>query len=329
MLFSAYLQNAMTNTLTVIGNYLFGWTVISLAVSWCLALVYPLMLRSMAESSAERASFFTLIYSLLAPLSAVFALIILSLPELAFPFISEHCHDAICSPHTLHMTTDTVEGVLAVFVVVLMLSGFVVLMARQLHRSRRHVKTLSSLSEPGSASYLVVESPHHMAWCAGFLKPQVFLSSGLVDVMDARQLRLILAHEQTHAFRRDNLRKWVLQWVTIAWPRGRKQRIRQNFSNYSEHICDLVAARCEKGVTELAQVIETLATCNGDASKPMNSLNHHRQQRIAALQRELHLQQGEGKQSYVKPAAFVACSWLIATMSAIHFGHPLLECLSR
>lgn len=323
----------MSNTITHIANYLFGWTVITVGVSWFLALAYPLLLRSLTGATAERGSLFTLVYSLVAPLAAVFALIILSLPELAFPFISEHCHDAVCSPHTLHMTTDTVEGILAVLAVVIVLTGLIALMAEQLHRSRARLKTLSGLSQPGSASYLIVDSPKTMAWCAGLLKPQVFLSSGLVGAVSAQQLRLIVAHEQTHAIRRDNLRKWVLHWVTIAWPSGRKLLIRRNFSNYSERICDLVAVRSEEGVTELSDIVETLATCDVGvestaATKIKNYDEQQRQQRIAALESELRLQRAEG-QNYFKPVAFITSFWLIAIMTAIHFGHPLLEWLSR
>ncbi|MBU0536927.1 MAG: M48 family metalloprotease [Gammaproteobacteria bacterium] len=323
----------MSSTLTSIGNYLFGWAVITLALSWILAIAYPLFLRVLATGSAQQASRFTLLYALLPPAAAVLALIILSLPALAFPFVAYHCHDAICTPHTLHMTTDTLEGIISVIAVVAILTGLCVLIATQLISSRKRLQAMRDLSEAHPANYRLVDSPDHLAWCAGLLRPQVYLSSGLLTSLSAEQLRIIVAHEQTHAIRRDNLRKWLLYWATLVWPKKIRQGIRQNFSNYSEHICDLVAAQPERGDRSLNTVIETLTAAYSKHSGSMsNGDGHPQEKRIIALERELYLQTLAFESRsvvYVLLGLFTATIWLITIIGAIHFGHPLLEWLSQ
>jgi hypothetical protein len=143
----------MTSTLTSIGNYLFGWTVITLVLSWLLAIGYPLFLRVLATASAQQASRLTLIYTLLPPAATVLSLIILSLPAQSFPFVADHCHDAVCTPHTLYMTSDTLVGLVSVIAVIAVLTGLFALMTTQLINSRKRLQALALNTR--SVSYLL------------------------------------------------------------------------------------------------------------------------------------------------------------------------------
>ncbi len=327
----------MSDPLITIAHYLFGWTLITLALSWLLAGIYPLFSRSLSKLNAMRASFFTLLYSLLPLAAASLTLIALSLPNLAFSFVADHCHGALCTPHTLYMTTDTIEGIVFIAFAVTALTSVFVLMINQLLNSRKHLQALASLSEAGSQSYLLVDSRQRLAWCAGLLKPQVYLSKGLVDTLTAQQMRVIMAHEQMHVLRRDNLRKWFLYWATIAWPTVQKRRVRLNFTNYSECICDFAAAQVNQGKLDLNAVIDALVNCYSNATDTRtktraSDADFQLQQRIRTFEHELDLQVSNSKKSdidYLKSGFFIAGIWTIAVITAIHFGHPLLEWLSK
>ena len=292
----------MNSTLGNIGNYLVGWTLITLVLSWLFALTYPLLLRVLNTSGAQQASRATLIYVLLPPAAAILALLILSVPELAFPLVSTHCHETLCTPHTLHMSTDTLEGIVSVFSVVIVLTGLCTLITTQLIHSRKRLRILRDLSEDNSPKYRLIDSPEHIAWCAGLLRPQIFISSGLIASLSAEQLRVVLIHEKTHAIRRDNLRKWLLYWATFTWPKHHK----------------------------LNALIDTLASTDFIGLAPLTK-NKHQRKRVTALQRELHLQNASSSSKNISrllPEFLIAAIWLLSVITAVHFGHPLLEWLS-
>ncbi len=311
----------MSDILAAIADSLFGWTVITLILSWILAGSYPLFARSVSRSNALRGSQFTLVYGLLAPAAATVALIVLSLPTLAFPLINAHCHGGVCAPHSLHMSTETLEGIASVAAAVVALTVMGMLMTAQLVNSRQWLRSLKGLSQAGAPSYRVMDSNEPLAWCAGLLRPVVYVSSSLVNTLSKQELQLILAHENAHALRRDNLRKWLLHWATLCWPAPLKRRIRLDHSNYNERVCDVAAALGERSPVPLKSLIETLSHCQNQ--------RYQQRQRINDLAREL----GSGSQQQGSAATLTllfitVVVYITITISAIHFGHPLLEWLA-
>lgn len=324
------LPTTMSNSLTMVANYLFGWTVLTIALSWLIAGTYPLVSRVLANCKAESAAFFTLLYGMLAPTAATTALILLSMPALAFPFITDHCHGSTCAPHTLHITTNTAEGIVTVAIAVTLLMGVFTFMLIQLFSSRRQLRVLSHLSEAGATAYRVVEGPDHIAWCAGLLRPQVYLSRGLIESLTPRQVQIILAHELTHAIRKDNLRKWGIHWSTLAWPALVKAQIRQDLSNYHERICDLAAARINKDQLNKDELISTLIAYHAGTKQSVKSMDQITlQQRLASFYRVPSLKQSDQLISELKPMGIITGAWLTAAILALHIGHPLLEWLSQ
>jgi len=320
----------MSNALTIVANYLFGWTVLTIALSWLLAGAYPPVSRVLANGKAESAATLTLLYGLMAPAAATTALIFLSLPKIAFPIITDHCHGSNCAPHTLHITTDTAEGIVTVTIAVTLLMGVLTFMLIQLFSSQRQLRVLSQLSEAGASSYRVVESPNHIAWCTGLLRPQVFLSSGLINSLTPKQIQSILAHELTHAIRKDNLRKWVMHWSTLAWPKLIKAQIRQDLSNYHERICDLAATTVNKEQINKDELINTLIAYHAGTKKSVDPTDQILlQQRLAFLDCETSRKQSDGSMSELKPISIIIGVWLTVAIVALHFGHPLLEWLSQ
>jgi Zn-dependent protease with chaperone function len=80
---------------------------------------------------------------------------------------------------------------------------------RQVGATRRYLAAL----QPSAARFEVdgvrchlIDSSEQHAFCAGYLRPRVYLSRGARDELDLDELRAVLAHESHHAARRDPLR---------------------------------------------------------------------------------------------------------------------------
>jgi len=59
----------------------------------------------------------------------------------------------------------------------------------------------------GAGEVVCVDSPASSAFCAGLLRPRVFVTSGMVASLAGDELDAVLVHEAEHARRRDPLRR--------------------------------------------------------------------------------------------------------------------------
>ena len=305
----------------------------TLVLSWVFAGTYAFFSRSFSRVKATHAAWYTLVYGLMAPVTASLTLMILFLPTLASPLVADHCHGVMCVPHTLQMSIETFNGMLTVMLMVILLLCVAIVMIAQSLSGGRRLQALSDLSEGGAGGYRVVDNPAAIAWCAGLFRPQVYVSSGLVNTLSEQQMQLVLAHELAHALRRDNLRKWFLHWATIAWPRSFKQRIRQDFADYTEQVSDLAAVHICQEKKELPALIKLLDNCcSSKARQRVPEYQARLQQRIEMLERELERRAKKHthkKKSSLIPGYIVASMCFASVVMAVHFGHPLLEWLSR
>jgi Zn-dependent protease with chaperone function len=78
--------------------------------------------------------------------------------------------------------------------------------ARELAASRRFRRWLEARERELLDEALVIDDERPRAFCAGLLKPRVYVSTGAVALLDKAALRAVMAHEQHHARRRDPLR---------------------------------------------------------------------------------------------------------------------------
>ena len=80
---------------------------------------------------------------------------------------------------------------------------------RQVRATRRYLAALrpsaAGFEIDGVHCHLIDSSEPH-AFCAGYLRPRVYLSRGAWDELDPDELRAVLAHESHHVRRRDPLR---------------------------------------------------------------------------------------------------------------------------
>lgn len=83
---------------------------------------------------------------------------------------------------------------------------------RALRAERRLLRALAPVAGPEHGPGVrVFAGREPVAFCAGLLRPRVYVSTGLVAALGAEQLAAVLAHEQHHRRTRDPLRLAVVQ----------------------------------------------------------------------------------------------------------------------
>jgi hypothetical protein len=141
---------------------------------------------------------------------AVIALIVAAIGEALFShaparLVDESHWDVIRSAATLGSVGTVALGSLSLAVV---LAGAESLW-RQWRRSRVFVRGLRPVGRFSSA--IVIADSRPLAFCTGLRSPRVFLSTGTIELLDARQLHAVLAHEAHHRDRRDPLRLFAVR----------------------------------------------------------------------------------------------------------------------
>ncbi len=210
----------------------------------------------------------------------------------------------------------------------LLLTGIVLtITGSRMLKTRRRLRLLQSLSDSGDPMFRLVETPNPLACCAGLLKPQIFISRGLLESLNRDQLNCVLEHEREHARRRDNLRKSILHMATLLWLPAQKQRVRRDFSNDNERACDLGAAAIDAAGREHASLITSIEHFPG-MRRSGGAETHRRRERIG------HFMEGEQLpecrvSGHYKITGALLLAWPALILTTTYYGHPVLEWLSR
>lgn len=78
--------------------------------------------------------------------------------------------------------------------------------ARELAAARRFGRRIADVAPLRRGDALVIHDERPRAFCAGLFRPQVYVSSGAVAMLDELALDAVLVHERHHARRRDPFR---------------------------------------------------------------------------------------------------------------------------
>jgi Zn-dependent protease with chaperone function len=159
-----------------------------------------------------------------------------------------------------------------VFVVVVVLAaGFLVVVrtgwtALQLSRSLRHLPRARRPDDLERQGVECLTSSAPTAFCAGALRPRVYVTDSLIDLLNPSALAAVIAHEQAHAQRHDPLRRSVLVALSgllldapwVLW-------LRNHYGEQAEISADRAAATLV-GASAVADALTTLAM-GGDEAK--------------------------------------------------------------
>lgn len=311
---------------------LFSWIVITVLLSWLLAAAYPILRRSLLNCPASLRASLTLLLGLTPGLLALTVLLIYSSEYWATYFIAAHCHDTTCGPHTLHMPVSTKFGFASLSFAMGTFLLISLLILRQIINSQRYLQMLKHFSHGGpDLNYRIIETDTPVAWCAGMLHPQIYLSRGLLKKLSPKQLDTVLAHEHAHLIHRDNIRKQLLHWSTVVWPRPIAAYIRKDFAQDIEVVCDVSAAlRCKQGKQSIDNTMSLIHDyCSeGNIENGMQECS----MRLSLLQREVRLLRGElGGNQVLKCRLLLntAVIGVVLLLGTAYFSHPLIEWLSR
>ena len=132
---------------------------------------------------------------------------------------------------------------------------------RSLYRQlRAHKRFMAALSPTRSlvvaaTPVTVVEGEAPRAFCAGFLRPRVYLSKGAVALVPAAQLEAVVAHERHHLRHRDPLRMLCARVVRDAlFFLPLLRRLERRYAALAEIAADEAAVR-ERGPRTLASAL--------------------------------------------------------------------------
>jgi Zn-dependent protease with chaperone function len=109
------------------------------------------------------------------------------------------------------------------------------------------------------------------AFCAGALRPRVYVTDSLVDLLDAPALAAVIAHEQAHAQRRDPLRRSLLAALSDLMLRAPWVLWLRNWHHEHAEISADRAAALLVGPSTVADALSTLATRGSNVSAEATS----------------------------------------------------------
>ena len=172
--------------------------------------------------------------------------------------ISGTTWDVPSAASVLEACTAILPGLGVSGIVTLMLAGLSVVVTfltlrsamRRVRASRRFLRHLHVLErrEDGAGTTVVFDDPAAMAFCAGLLRPRVYLSTGTLEVLDEAELAAVLAHERHHAAQRDPLRLFVAGVISDGlFFAPALRRLAHRYGDLAELAADRAAVRAQAG----------------------------------------------------------------------------------
>ncbi len=245
----------------------FLWMLMLLvAAGWLMAgMVTTGLLRLL--SSATRAGinrrrlWLLALLPVLLPLSVAAAIALLGTGK-SLGWLPDHC--LYHAPHHPHFCFEHLPNLLLsyphAFVAVLLLGLLLHLAGRQAShqwRQAREVATLRALAS-GQRRLKVLDHDRVTAFAAGLRRPGIFLSRGLLDRLNKRDQRIVVAHEAAHIRHRDLWLNALFEGLLRLHLPGTAARLRRRWRQaLEERADDRVAARF--GRTAVAATLLSLA----------------------------------------------------------------------
>lgn len=99
---------------------------------------------------------------------------------------------------------------------------------------------IGKLNKDDHGRFIVFNSEYNYAFTAGFLKPEVFISKGLVHSLTQGELDKIIKHEESHKRSYDPLKKLIVKtFIKSIIPLPRLNTLYTNFIGYKESVANI------------------------------------------------------------------------------------------
>ncbi|MFW6027392.1 MAG: M56 family metallopeptidase [bacterium] len=195
-------------------------------------------------------------------------LIALSPHGMAFDLVPHHCHvtGPDCVAHEPASPTAALSalggGLMAAIALWIVFS-----LLDACQRAGAALRLLMVASDPGGAGPArILRTDAVIALAAGFFRSRLFLSRGLCDRLDARERDIVLAHEEAHGRRFDNLARLIGAVFALGhWPRTALV-LRGELALAQEQSCDREAAR-HYGVLRAAETLVKVERLKGEGPR--------------------------------------------------------------
>lgn len=203
-----------------------------------LRIIYPLFKLLMTRISAAQGSLLLLLYLSLPLVASGWLVLSMYWPDVARWLVVEHCHSGLCQPHgpvnELAVWPALILGLWIIGRLVSRWRGFYL-------PARKLLKQLSSLGAPRS-NFIELPEKSVAAFTVGIFQSKVFLSRGLLELCAEQDVQAILAHEQAHQRRFDNLRRIVAGLLVAPLPQPVTRAMMDDHQLLCEQACDDAAA---------------------------------------------------------------------------------------
>ncbi len=245
------------------------WLVLWLALTLMLRAVYPLLRQTLFRlHPAHGSQVLLVLWSAPFVLSLITTLLLL-IPMFDGLLIEPHCHGD-CAPHvpTTNASMLAWGGFgLAIVSTLVLLWHFTEGLWRGV-RMRRQFDALSSRR----SGYRLLDASEPAVFTLGWWRPRVYVSQGLLAGCSGDELSVILAHEQAHRRRRDNLRLLLGRVFCLVLPGAWRHRVINDLHLLCEQACDFAAAR-QYGSVSVAHTLVQVGRVLRRSAAPLQGIS--------------------------------------------------------
>jgi len=179
---------------------------------------------------------------------------------------------------------------------------------------------------PGYPAVSVIDGDRPEAFCAGYLRPKVYVSQGALDVLSGDELRAVLLHEHHHRSVRDPLRlacARVLSQSVFFLPVLR--RLSDRYGDLAELTADAAAVRASAG--DRRSLASALLAFDGDVRAGVAGISPERVDSLLGEPVQWRLPSVLVASSLVGLAGLVIVVWRASQAASAHatFNLPVLS----
>ena len=121
------------------------------------------------------------------------------------------------------------------------------------HHAQRLKEHLNLLGE-NHGRWCLLPNPEFLVFTLGWLDNTIFITEGLLKQCRERDIEIILAHEQAHVLRKDNLRILTSRLLLLIIPATCTRRMCEDLELFIEAACDEATARTH-GALNVAETL--------------------------------------------------------------------------